>query len=135
MSYKHQKVDGSTPQASKSHDKHIFVNKATIDRYYSFLVVTVLILERGIKPHETQKGGVTDMIKERGWENFTQQSEAAVITIVKEFYANSKEAKGHMVYVRGMSELFDKATTNIYYHIRDMEDEDEFTKYRDDDFD
>lgn len=30
---------------------------------------------------------------------------------------------------------FDKASVNKYYHIRDMEDEDEFTEYRNEDFD
>lgn len=55
--------------------------------------------------------------------------------IVKEFYANAKEASGHVVQVRGNSVSFDKANINAYYHIRDMEDEGEFTKYRDEDFD
>lgn len=71
MSNKRQRVSGSTSQASKTDDKHIFINKATSKHYYSLLAGKVLILEWGIKPHETQDGGVADMIKEKGWENFT----------------------------------------------------------------
>lgn len=47
--------------------------------------------------------------------------------IVKEFYTNAKEASGHVVQVRGNFVSFDKANINAYYHIRNMEDEDEFT--------
>lgn len=72
MSTKCQRGDGSTSQALKSCDKHRFFNKSASDRYYSFLAGKMLILEWGIKPHKTQDSGVADMIKERGWENFSQ---------------------------------------------------------------
>lgn len=57
------------------------------------------------------------------------------MTIVKEFYANFREAEGHVVHMRGKPVSFDKVSINVYYCIRDMEDEYEFTKYRDGDFD
>lgn len=58
-----------------------------------------------------------------------------MVAIVKEFYANAKEAKGHVVQVYGKPVSFNKANINAYYHIRDMEDDDEFTEYRDEEFD
>lgn len=97
MSGNHQRVDKSASQALKSYDKLRFINKSASDRYYSFLDDKTLIPKWGIKPHETKNGGIADMIKERGCENFTKQPKAAVVTIVKEFYANAKEFEGYVI--------------------------------------
>lgn len=56
------------------------------------------------------------------------------MAIVREFYTNALEAKGHMVQVQVKSVLFDKSSINAYFHIRDMEDEDELKNYRDNNF-
>lgn len=88
MASKQQRGDVYDSQYSKVYDKKRFVSVAALDRYYSLLADKALIPERGIKPHETQDIGVAYMIKEKGYENFTQQLEAAVVVIVKEFYVN-----------------------------------------------
>lgn len=93
-----------------------------------------LIPKRGLKPHEKHDSGVVDMIKERGWENFIQQLEDAIMAIVREFYTNALEAEGHVVQVQGKSVSFNKSSINAYFHIRNMEDEDEFKNYRDNNF-
>lgn len=52
-----------------------------------------------------------------------------VVSIVKEFYVNAKEARHHVVQVRGNPVSFDKASINVYYNIADMEDDDQLAKY------
>lgn len=52
-----------------------------------------------------------------------------------EFYANAKEAKDHVVQVRGKAVSYDKAIINSYYQIEDMSDDDEFTQYMTEDLD
>lgn len=47
------------------------------------LVHKTLVPERGLKPHEALSGKMAAMIIERGWQEFTQQPEAAVISIVR----------------------------------------------------
>lgn len=86
--------------------------------------------ERGLRLHETYDGCVHDMIMEHGWLDFTKQPEVTIIPVVKEFYANAKEAKNHVVQVRGKVVSFDKARINAYYNIANMSDDDEYTKYR-----
>lgn len=97
MSSKRQRGEGSGSQKAQSYDKRRFVNKAASERYHSLLASKALIPKRRIKPHETQDGAVADMIIERGWSYFTQQPKAAMVTIVKEFYANAKEARHNIV--------------------------------------
>lgn len=52
-----------------------------------------------------------------------------MISIVKEFYANAKEAQDYDVQVRGKSVLFDKQSINSYNQIEYMSDDNEFTEY------
>lgn len=75
----------------------------------------MLILERGIMPQEHHDRGIVATITERGWETFTAQPEAAVVAVVKEFYANAKEAKNNVVVVRGKSVAFNSTSINAYY--------------------
>lgn len=75
------------------------------------------------------------MIIERGWLDFTKQPEAAVISIVKEFYANAKDAQDYVVQVRDKAVSYNKQNINAYYQIEDMSNNDEFTEYMTEDFD
>lgn len=66
-------------------------------------------------PQEVHDRGVAAIITEWGWETFTAQSKAAVVAIVKEFYANAKEARNNVVQVRGKSVALDSSSINAYY--------------------
>lgn len=90
-----------------------------------------LILERDLKPHDTLMGQMAAMIAERGWLEFTKQSEAAVIFIVKELYVNANEIQDYVVQVRGKSVSYDKVSIKSYYQITDMSDDNVYTEYVD----
>lgn len=66
---------------------------------------------------------------------FTDQPKPVVVLIVKEFYANAKETEGRAVQVRGKAVSYDKANINAYYHIPDIEGDNEFTEYMTEDID
>lgn len=57
-----------------------------------------------------------------------------MVAIVWEFYANTLDTDGYVVQVQGKYVSFDKSTINAYFHIRDMEDGDEFMSYWANDF-
>lgn len=134
MASKRQRGEMSRSQASEPYDRRPFVSEATSERYHSLSMGKSLIPERGIMPHETQDFGVAVMIAERGWENFTVQPEPAVVAIVKEFYANAKEARNNVVQIRGKSGAFDRASINAYYRTVAIDD-DEFIEYRQEELD
>lgn len=123
------KISARESDTSTGFDKRRFVSIAVLDYYYSLLVDMDVIPERGLIPHETRNKGVADMIKDRGWENFMQHLEDVVVTIFHEFYINTLQADGYEVKVRGKTVSFDKSTINAYFHIRDIDDEDEFMSY------
>lgn len=89
-----------------------------------------LIPKRGFLPYEKDNKGVANMIQSRGWETFMQQPEEVVEVIVWEFYANTLEAEGNIVQVKGKFLLYTKTVINAYLYIHDMEEEDEFMNYR-----
>lgn len=58
-----------------------------------------------------------------------KQLEVAVVSIVKEFYANAKEAEDFMVQVRVKFVSFTPESINTYYRLDDIATDDEFTRY------
>lgn len=69
------------------------------------------------------------MITERKWWEFVKQPEATVVSIVKEFYANVKEARDSVVQVRGKPVSFDPESINSYYQLEGVVTDDGFTQY------
>lgn len=99
------------------------------ERFHTVLVGKKLIPERGLRPDATETGQIAAIIAERRWWEFTKQPEAAVISIVNEFYANAKEAEGFVIQVQGKSVPFDSTSINSYYQLEDMVVDDESTQY------
>lgn len=99
------------------------------ERFHTVLAGKKLIPERGLRPDATKTGHIATMIAETRWWEFTKQPEAAVISIVKEFYANAKEAEGFVIQVQGKSVPFDSTSINSYYQLEDMVVDDDFTQY------
>lgn len=60
------------------------------------------------------------MIHERKWWEFVKQSELVTVSIVKEFYVNTKEAPNFVVQVRGKSVSFTVESINAYYKLEDI---------------
>ena len=57
------------------------------------------------------------------WELLCEHPDLAVVSIVREFYANGKERDGFRVFVRGKWVAFDRTTINGYYRLADLEDD------------
>lgn len=88
---------GESSQSSKPLDKKWFVTEEASERFHTILAGNNLILERDLQPDATQMGQIDVMIAVRRWRESTKQPEAAVISIVIEFYANAKETEGFVV--------------------------------------
>ena len=57
------------------------------------------------------------------WEILCEHPEPAVVPIVREFYANSKERDDLRVFVRGKWVNFDRTTINHHYGLADIKDD------------
>lgn len=57
--------------------------------FHNVLTGKSFVLERGLRPDENRDGEISVMIIERNWFDFTEQPTPAVISVVKEFYANA----------------------------------------------
>lgn len=99
------------------------------DRFNNVLVGKKLIQERGLQSDCTETGQLAAMITGRKWWEIIKQREPAVVSIVKEFYANAKEAKWSVIQVRGKSVSFDPENINSYYQLEGMVTDNEFTQY------
>lgn len=111
------------------YDKKRFVSETALEWFHKVLAGKAFIPKRGLRPYETQDGSMASMILDRGWWELIAQSEAAVMSIVKEFYVNVKEAWNHVVQVRCKAVSFDKASIKAYYNIEDMSDDDDLSEY------
>lgn len=69
------------------------------------------IPERGFAFSDRRISVVGDL-ERRGWENFGKQPGAAVVTVVREFYANAAERTDSKAVVRGCLVSFDSVTIN-----------------------
>ena len=65
---------------------------------------------------------------ERRWQKLTAQPEAAVLPVVREFYANAYEHENCRAFVRGKRVAFDRTTINQYYSLPNIDD-DEYNTY------
>lgn len=59
-----------------------------------------LIQECGLQIEGNETGQIVAMIHERKWWEFVKQSKAAMVSIVKDFYAKAKEAQDFVVQVQ-----------------------------------
>ena len=59
-------------------------------------------------------------MKSRKWKELVKHPEAAVVPLVREFYANMKEHRNFRVFVRGKIVPFDRTTINRYYKLSNI---------------
>ncbi|KGN46897.1 hypothetical protein Csa_020731 [Cucumis sativus] len=108
-------------------NRHKFISKDAADRYRKLVVKSSVIPERGLAPCEVHQPQLFQNIMQRGWSDFVKQPEPAVLSIVREFYANMVEGSSRS-FVRGRQVSFDYGTINRYYHLPNFE-RDEYDIY------
>lgn len=120
----------STPDASSSKtakfDKDKFISFEASERYKHSVVTKTCVPERGINCPGTL---VNQHIEGRNWQEFVKQPSAALVPVVREFYANAKEHRNKKVFVRGKWVAFDSKAINKYYKLPNIVN-DRYTQYR-----
>ncbi|KAJ0077984.1 hypothetical protein Patl1_36768 [Pistacia atlantica] len=71
---------------------------------------------------------ITNIVQKLGWHKFTQTPPSTVAPIVEEFCANLLDSYNGKTRVRGKEVKFDAETTNQYYELPQVE-EDEYEEY------
>ncbi|XP_073033797.1 uncharacterized protein [Primulina eburnea] len=99
--------------ASSTFDRHRFVSEEARARYEHAKINRNPIVERGFqKQHEDRHVETRIELERRGWETFSNHPKAAVVLVVREFYANAMEGRNGTVFVRGVHVPCDSATIN-----------------------
>lgn len=124
MAPKRAKTSGSS---LASFDRRKFIDLESSDKFISSVAKRSVITERGLQPCSGDQRDIHLNIEQRGWEELVKQPEAAVVSVVREFYANMKE-DDISVFVRGKMVPFDRTTINRLYHLPDIE-HDEYSTY------
>lgn len=118
---KKQKSNTSTAvEAEEEYDAKKFVSLAAQKRYLASVVKKGAIQERGLY---VSMDSVSQQVKRRKWEELVKHPEAAVVPLVREFYANMKEHRNFRVFVRGKMVPFDRTTINRYYKLSNIEND------------
>ncbi|XP_075500524.1 uncharacterized protein LOC142539131 [Primulina tabacum] len=113
--------------SSHGYDKHKFWNSEA-QRIYESTLARPIIQERGIDMSSPDYSLVKEIMK-RGWVELAKSPADAIISIVREFYANLRvKHEDHQVLVRGKIIVFDLSTINMVYDLPILE-ADEYTEY------
>lgn len=135
MATKRQRGDSS--RSFQVYDRTKFVSAEVSEYFHNVLTGKSFVLERGLRPDENLDGEMGIMIMERNWFDLTEQPGAVVISMVKEFYVNTREAENYVVQVRGKSVSHARTTINsyfMYFNLQDIEEGD-FMYYGSDRYD
>ena len=112
-------------------DARRFVSHEALKRYKNSVIKRNGILEIGIL---ITRGSIPHFIIERGWQKLTAKPDATVLLVVREFYADAYEHENCRAFVRGKQVAFDQATSNSYYSLPNIDD-DECNTYFSEDLD
>lgn len=111
----HQKVKGGKVHVLDTLLIALSLSAEAEERFNTVLARKTLVLERGLRLNANLDGAMAEMIAERNWFKFVEQPRPAVVSIVKEFYANTIDRIDSVVQVRGKPMAFDNGTINAYY--------------------
>lgn len=125
---------GDSSQSAQAYDRTKFVSSEVSKYFHNVLTWKYFMLEKGLRPDETQDEEMGVMIMEPNWFDLTEQPSATVISVVKEFYANAWETKNYVVQVHGKLVSYARTTINSYYNLRDI-DVDDYMYYGSDHYD
>lgn len=99
MAPKRAKGCGSSSSSSRSHSK--FVSESAHERYKAAKLHRNPHPERGFEFGEVLQYRVLNEFQERQWDEFCKPPRAAIVPLVREFYANAVERTDHKSWVRG----------------------------------
>ena len=99
----------------------IFVSEEAQARYFEYVSGRNLIAERGLTITPTGYPTIAHVIRERKWNEFCTQPKAAIVPIVREFYANAPEHDNRKVFVRGKQVNFSGKAINRFFKLPDIE--------------
>ncbi|EOY26539.1 Uncharacterized protein TCM_028331 [Theobroma cacao] len=114
--------------SSAGFDRIKFVLVEALHRHTQSLLHKSLVSETRIDLPHICYSHISDIIEKRRWETFCAQLEAAVILVVREFYANVVEHENGVAFGRGKRVPFDSHTINRFYGTPNLEN-DEYTQY------
>ncbi|KAJ4715171.1 DEAD-box ATP-dependent RNA helicase 56-like isoform X2 [Melia azedarach] len=106
-------------------DSQKFVSAKASERYINSLCNKIPISERGLDILEYSSKSI---INSRKWQHFCEQPSAAIIPLVREFYANAREHTHGRIRIRGKEVRFDKDAINAYFSLPSIEDFDTYYK-------
>lgn len=114
---KRQRGESSrTTPPTRTFDRRKFKSAAATDRY-DYMVTKALTPKRGLAPDHVDSE-MMQQIYQKGWNKFTEELEATVVSVVKEFYAIAKDKAPFNAFVRGRLVPFSADTINTYYQLR-----------------
>ncbi|XP_075486403.1 uncharacterized protein LOC142526013 [Primulina tabacum] len=123
-----RKKQSKGASSSSNYDAHKFWDEKAEENYAKILNKSI-VKERGFDL-SFPRTGIGFMITARHWEEFSKPPPDAVISLVREFYANLKVKHDHLkVLVRGKMVAFDAHTINTMYGIPPIM-YDEYEEYR-----
>ncbi|PIN01090.1 hypothetical protein CDL12_26404 [Handroanthus impetiginosus] len=78
------------------------------------------IRERGMKSYNPHEPSQNAIIMARKWESLVKEPDAAVIRVVREFYANLRFTDADTVLVRGRKVSFSRVSINDYFGVEEQ---------------
>ncbi|XP_075504542.1 uncharacterized protein LOC142541980 [Primulina tabacum] len=120
---KKQRGNLGSSSSSSSFDRDRFVSEAARARFEHAKVHRNPIAERGFRRlFEDRHVETLGALERRGWVKFGEQPKAAVVSVVREFYANAGERTDGKAFVRGRLVPFDSFTINSLLKTADVDD-------------
>ncbi|XP_062080193.1 uncharacterized protein LOC133784945 [Humulus lupulus] len=106
-----------------------FISKEAFKRYQDAVVKQKTMIEERGFDMEIRHGypSIAEQIEKRHWTKFCSQPDAAIIPIVREFYANGISQFTAMATVRGVNVNFSSASINQFYGLPSI-DNDEYSQ-------
>ena len=124
-----KKSKKSVASSSAGYDTNKFVSKDAADLYHSLIIKRTIIPERGF---DITGGGfprISRIIVDRGWGRLCAQPNAAVIPVVREFYANGKEHTHEKVEIWGRIVRIHYEDINRYFGVPNIQRDDYIELY------
>ena len=109
-------------------DTEKFVSEEAQIRFHDSVVKRNPIVERGLCITGVNWPSIQNNFRARKWDNFCDQPKAAIVPIVREFYANAPEHNNRKVFVRGKWVNFSGKAINQFLKVPDI-DRDEYTVF------
>ena len=71
---------------------------------------------------EVPRGYTRDFeeFENKGWKKFKTHSEATILLVVQEFYANVKEQDGDYIFVKSKKVRYNHTTINKFFRLSDL---------------